>query len=393
MSQLNSSRRHSQNINTDRVEYHYIADASKTIMENAATGYTFIPSPEAITEIPTQPKYIKVTGYHYRLLGTHEPNGQTWDSSNTFSALSNGGTYISVYETATASTPAYLKIGIESRGYKYYQKVNEDSYYELVGKMPNELEYGELGIGRSTNNEVMYIKNSDGQMVEFRSYKANTEYVDNEITDVYNLIYSIHYSPSWSVSPNVIFKSSSDPGTTCTATAKLSFNGTAESVFNASTPSEWTAGTTSGTTRIFTKSIATTNNTTTVSTTISKDAYSKSLSANISAVNHIYYGKSSSTDYKLLTGLTAYTTATTTANGRNYEVAMTSGDYFYIAVPSSVAAKPSQVGTGGEIGFFESLTKAGEASLQDSLTGVTETYEFYRTQSGQASGIFNYYVK
>ena len=389
MSQTNVSRRHSQNVNTDRVEYHYMEDPSATDVANAVTGYTFIPAPEAITFISTQPKIIKVTGYHYRLLGTVEPAGQTWNSGNTFAALYSNNTYISVYETVTASSPNYLKIGTATKGYKYYQKVNEESYYELIGKMPNELESGEVGVGRSANNEVMYIKNSDGQMIEFRSYKANVNYVNNEITDVYNLIYSIHYSPSWSVSPSVIFKGMA---TACTGTASLSFNGTAQTEFNASTPSGWTVGTTSGTTRTFSKTVNITSNTS-VTTTITKDAYSKTLSATIVPVNHIYYGKSAATDTKVLTGLTAYTSATTTANGRSYQVTMTSGDYFYIAVPASVSGKPSQVGTGGASGFFEGLATVGTASLTDGLTGVSEVYTFYRTQSGQAAGTFNYYVK
>lgn len=392
MPQTNTSRRHSQNVNTDRVEYHYIEDISQAIIDSAVTGYTYIPAPEAITLISTQPKIIKITGYHYRLSGTVEPSGQTWDSSNTFPALYANNTYITVYTTVSASTPNYLKIGTDTKGYKYYQKVNEESYYELIGKMPNELESGEVGIGRSANNEVMYIKNSDGQMIEFRSYKANVNYVNNEITDVYNLIYSIHYSPSWTVSPTVIFKASSGNGTSCTATASLSFNGTAQTEFSASTPSGWTVGATSGTTRTFTKSIATTNNTTSVSTTITKDAYSKPLSTNITAVNHIYYGQSVSDSTKVLTGLTAFTSPTTGSTGRNYTVTMTSGNYFYVAVPSNVG-KPSQVGIGGASGFFENLSSLGTATLTDSLTGVSDTYYFYRTQATQASGTFNYYLK
>ena len=71
---------------------------------------------------------------------------------------------------------------------------------------------------------------------------------------------------------------------------------------------------------------------------------------------------------------------------------MASGDYFYIAVPSALT-QPSQVGTGGASGFFESLSLAGTATVQDTLTGVSEEYKFYRTQSGQTSGTFNYYVK
>lgn len=184
MSQINVSRRHSQNINTDRVEYHLIDTPTSTEISKAWTSYTFIPAPEAITLIAEQPKIIKISGYHYRLLGTVDPGGQYWDSNtNLFTAIYNNGSYITPYISASASTPAYLKIGTEAKGYKYYQKVNEESYYELIGKMPNELEYGELGIGRSANNEVMYIKNSDGQMVEFRSYKANVDYVNNKITD------------------------------------------------------------------------------------------------------------------------------------------------------------------------------------------------------------------
>ena len=183
MSQTNTSRRHSQNVNTDRVEYHLIDTPTSTEIAEAYTSYTFIPAPEAITLIAEQPKIIKISGYHYRLLGTVDPGGQTWDSSNTFPALYSNGEYIIEYRTASDSTPNYLKIGTDTKGYKYYEKVNEESYYELIGKMPNELEYGELGIGRSAKNEVMYIKNSDGQMVEFRSYKANANYVNNKITD------------------------------------------------------------------------------------------------------------------------------------------------------------------------------------------------------------------
>lgn len=388
MPQTNSSRRHSQNVNTDRVEYHYIENISQTIIDSAVSGYTYIPAPEAITLISTQPKIIKIEGYHYRLLGTVEPIGQTWNSGNTFTALYTNNAYIGVYTTVSASSPAYLKIGTDTKGYKYYQRVNETAYYELIGKMPNELEYGEVGVGRSANNEVMYIKNSDGQMVEFRSYKANMDYVNNEITDVYNLIYSIHYSPSWSVSPSVVFKATN---TSCTGTAQLSFNGESQTVFNASTPSGWTVGTTTGSTRTFTKTVNITSSTT-VSTTITKDAYSKTLSATITPVNHIFYGKSSATDTTSLTGLTAFTSAVTSPNGRNYQVTMASGDYFYIAVPSALT-QPSQVGTGGASGSFESLSLAGTATVQDTLTGVSEEYKFYRTQSGQAAGTFNYYVK
>lgn len=388
MPQTNSSRRHSQNVNTDRVEYHYIEDISQPIIDSAVSGYTYIPAPEAITLISTQPKIIKIEGYHYRLIGTAEPSGQTWNSGNTFTALYTNNAYIGVYTTVSASSPAYLKIGTDTKGYKYYQRVNETAYYELIGKMPNELEYGEVGVGRSANNEVMYIKNSDGQMVEFRSYKANMDYVNNEITDVYNLIYSIHYSPSWSVSPSVVFKATN---TSCTATAKLTFNSELQTIFEASTPSGWTIGTTTGSTRTFTKTVNITSSTT-VSTTITKDAYSKTLSATITPVNHIFYGKSTATDTTSLTGLTAYTSPITTPNGRNYQVTMTIGDYFYIAVPSSLT-QPSQVGTGSASGFFESLSLAGTANVEDTITGVSEEYKFYRTQSGQAAGTFNYYVK
>ncbi len=393
MPQTNVSRRHSQNVNTDRVEYHYMEKPSTTDIDNAATGYTFIPASESITLISTQPKIIKVTGYHYRLLGTVEPTGQTWNSSNTFTALYINNAYISPYETASASTPAFLKIGIATKGFKYYEKVNETAYYELIGKMPNELESGEVGIGRSANNEVMYIKNSDGQMVEFRSYKANVDYVDNEITDVYNLIYSIHYSPSWTVSPSVIFKATD---TSVTATAKLSFNGSAMSDFNASTPSGWTVGTTSGTSRTFTKTINSTSNVS-VATTITKDAYSKAMSATITVVNHIFYGASSDSSLNISTfansGLTGYTTAVTSAVNRSYTVTMGTNQYFYIAVPAAFSNQPSQVGVGGASGFFEALEFVRTKDVTDNITGITESYRFYRTQSTQTSGSHPYYVK
>ena len=393
MSQTNVSRRHSQNVNTDRVEYHYMEDPSATDVANAVTGYTFIPAPEAITLISTQPKIIKVTGYHYRLLGTVEPAGQIWDSGNTFAALYSNNTYIPVYETTTASSPNYLKIGTATKGYKYYQKINEESYYELIGKMPNELESGEVGVGRSANNEVMYIKNSDGQMIEFRSYKANMSYVNNEITDVYNLIYSIHYSPSWTVSPSVIFKATN---TSVTATAKLSFNGSAMSDFNASTPSGWTVGTTSGTSRTFTKTVNSTSNVS-VATTITKDAYLKAMSATITVVNHIFYGASSDSSLNISTfansGLTGYTTAVTSAVNRAYTVTMGTNQYFYIAVPSAFSSQPSQVGVGGASGFFEALEFVRTKDVTDNITGVSESYKFYRTQSTQTSGSHPYYVK
>lgn len=405
MPQTNSSRRHSQNVNTDRVEYHYIEDISQPIIDSAVSGYSYIPAPEAITLISTQPKIIKIEGYHYRLIGTAEPSGQTWNSGNTFTALYTNNAYIGVYTTVSATSPDYLKIGTDTKGYKYYQRVNETAYYELIGKMPNELEYGEVGVGRSANNEVMYIKNSDGQMVEFRSYKANMDYVNNEITDVYNLIYSIHYSPSWGLSTSLtgtpyssvtIFKSpNTGTGTTVYGTASLSFNGTSETDFSASAPtnpSTWTQTTTTGTQRKFSNTIKTTSNSLTISTTITKDVYSKTLNATLYAVNHIFYGKSSATDTTSLTGLTAFTSAVTSPNGRNYQVTMAIGDYFYIAVPSSLT-QPSQVGTGGASGFFESLSLAGIANVGDTITGVSEEYKFYRTQSGQAAGTFNYYVK
>ena len=390
------NRRYNKNVSTTLAEYHLLESPTSTQKANAYDVYTYVPIVEEISGFVTVYDIIKIDqSYHYGLLNTSEPSGQTWTAgTNLFTTLYDGnGSAITAYTNVSSSSPAFLKVGDDNSGYKYYQKRTGVTYYELCGKMPSSLKNGEIAVSRNDGHECMYIKNSDDDMIEFRNYKSQLEYVNTEIGAVYDLIYSIHYSPSWTASPSVIFKATN---TSVTATAKLSFNGSAMSDFNASTPSGWTVGTTSGTSRTFTKTVNSTSNVY-VTTTITKDAYSKTMSATIAVVNHIFYGASSDSSLNISTfansGLTGYTTAVTSAVNRAYTVTMGTNQYFYIAVPAAFSSQPSQVGVGGASGFFEALEFVRTKDVTDNITGVTESYKFYRTQSTQTSGSHPYYVK
>lgn len=52
---------------------------------------------------------------------------------------------------------------------------NPNSYYELTGKQPTDLELGEIAVSYSKGCERLFIKNSDGEIVEFRPYQQPDE--------------------------------------------------------------------------------------------------------------------------------------------------------------------------------------------------------------------------
>lgn len=257
--------------------------------------------------------------------------------------------------------------------------------------------------GSTDSSSKLYLIGATSQAANPQTYSQDTAYVDTDgclysnskkvaldedVESLRDLVYSIHYQPSWAVSPTLVFAGGT--ATTVTATAKLSFNGTSESEFTASTPSGWTVGTTSGTTRTFTNTL---NATTAASTTIAKDNYSKAMSATVTAVYPIYYGQSNNASLQVLTGLTQFGTATNTAINRAYTVNMTAANYFIVAVPNTGVTKPSQVGVGGASGFFENLTVIGTANVTEPRSGDTVSYTFYRTQATQTAGSKNYYLK
>lgn len=235
---------------------------------------------------------------------------------------------------------------------------------------------------QSYTNQKVYIQ--DNELYSNNSKVA----LNDDLTTLTDLVYSLHYQPSWVVSPTLVFAGGT--ATTVTATAKLLFNGTAESEFTASTPSGWTAGTTSGTTRTFTNTL---NATATATTTITKDNYSKTKSATVTAVYPIYYGQSSNGSLQVLTNLTQFDTATNTAINWAYTVNMTASNYFIVAVPSSGVTKPSQVGVGGASGFFENLETIGTYTVTEPRSSASVLYTFYRTQATQTAGSKDYYLK
>lgn len=256
----------------------------------------------------------------------------------------------------------------------------------------------------ATNNQAnkLFIVGTENQTTNPQSYTNQSIYIqDNELYSnsqkvalnddlitLENLVYSLHYQPSWVVSPTLVFAGGT--ATTVTATAKLSFNGTAENEFTASTPSGWIAGTTSGTTRTFTNTL---NATATVNTTIKKGNYSKEMSAKVTAVYPIYYGQSIDGSLHVLTNLSQFGTATNTAINRAYTVNMTASNYFIVAVPDNGVTKPSQVGVGGASGFFENLETIGIYTVTEPRSSASVLYTFYRTQATQTAGSKNYYLK
>ena len=73
------------------------------------------------------------------------------------------------------SPPMYIKVS-SNGNYKYY---------ELNGKQPSDLRFGEIGISYKDGHERIYIKNASGKIVEFRPYSVdvNSAYMfqkDNE---------------------------------------------------------------------------------------------------------------------------------------------------------------------------------------------------------------------
>lgn len=257
--------------------------------------------------------------------------------------------------------------------------------------------------GATDSSSKLYLIGATSQTANPQTYSQDTAYVDTDgclysnskkvaldedVESLRDLVYSIHYQPSWVVNPTLVFAGGTT--TTVTATAKLSFNGTAESEFTASTPDGWTEGTTSGTTRTFTKEL---NATATASTKIEKDNYSKTVSATVTAVYPIYYGQSSNGSLQVLTNLTQFGTATNTAINRAYTVDMTASNYFIVAVPSSGVTKPSQVGVGGASGFFENLETIGTYTVTEPRSSASVLYTFYRTQATQTAGSKDYYLK
>ena len=238
-------------------------------------------------------------------------------------------------------------------------------------------------INTNTNNISNLTK-------ELEDTNSNLSTVADDLQTLNDLVYSLHYTPAFSVSPATVFAGGS--GTTVKATATLKFNGVDVKLsegFNATIPSGWNQGTNTTTAYKFTKSV---NATTSPETTISKTPYSVVKSAKVTAVYPIYYGQTSSTDTKVLTGLTQVTSALTTAVNRTYTVNMTAGNYFIVAVPSGVT-NPTQVGTGGSDGFFADLVKIGTATVTEPRSSASVSYTFYRTSSKQSAGSTGYYLK
>lgn len=161
------------------------------------------------------------------------------------------------------------------------------------------------------------------------SQKVLTDF-KNDYDNLKDLVYEINYEPKFVVSPSVVFK---DTPVTITATASLKFNSVSVSDFATSTPEGWEVGTTSGNTRTFTKDNV--NTTQAVSTVISKGNYLKPMTANITAVDRIYYG-AGATDAVLNTNvMVSYGTAIT-APSFIQNITTQAGDYLYFEVPSSM---------------------------------------------------------
>lgn len=196
-------------------------------------------------------------------------------------------------------------------------------------------------------------------------------------------VYELHYTAAMTATPAVIFNGES---TEVTLVVTLKLDGVPETDFDVSAVSGMSGFVKvldSGATRTFKGNVSASGR---AKVTVTKGNYEKEVQAAVKAVDAVYYGQSSSERPNTLEGLSRYGTAVEGAGGRSYQVKMTAGNYFVIAVPSSVTGV-TQVGTGGASGFFANLTNVGSTTID----GVI--YHFYRTSSPQAAGETEYYVK
>lgn len=161
------------------------------------------------------------------------------------------------------------------------------------------------------------------------SQKVLTDF-KNDYDNLKDLVYEINYEPKFVVSPSIVFK---DTPVTVIATASLKFNGISVNDFTASTPEGWEVGITSGNTRTFIKDNV--NTTQAVYTTISKGNYSNLITANITAVDRIYYGAGSTDDVLNTNVMVSYGSAIT-APSFIQNITTQAGDYLYFEVPSDM---------------------------------------------------------
>ena len=78
----------------------------------------------------------------------------------------------SIRDVARVPTPQ--QIADQASPYQYVHENNSVRYYELTGKLPQDLEFGEIAVAYSSGYERLFIKNSSNEIVEFRPYKVDT---------------------------------------------------------------------------------------------------------------------------------------------------------------------------------------------------------------------------
>lgn len=73
--------------------------------------------------------------------------------------------------------PTPQQIAGQASPYQYVHENNSVRYYELTGKLPQDLEFGEIAVAYSSGYERLFIKNSSNEIVEFRPYKVDTSQI------------------------------------------------------------------------------------------------------------------------------------------------------------------------------------------------------------------------
>lgn len=209
------------------------------------------------------------------------------------------------------------------------------------------------------------------------SQKVLTDFKD-DYDNLKDLVYEINYEPKFVVSPSVVFK---DTPVTVTATASLKFNNVSINDFASSTPEGWEVGTTSGNTRTFTKDNV--NTTQAVSTDISKGNYLKPMTANITAVDRVYYG-AGATDAVLNTDDMVSHGSAITAPSFIQDITTQAGDYLYFEVPSDM--RDIQ-----KIELYDNPTFPTELSFV-SVETSRSGYKAFKTVADRAAGTHTYKI-
>lgn len=270
------------------------------------------------------------------------------------------------------------------------------------------------GDGSLINIEDM-ISSSNTIQTEFNTINTKIMQITDTINKLSNFVYSLHYKPTFTITPDIILQSNNTELSNATLTASLMLDDIQQMDFDVDMQTDSditiTPETINGISRTFTAQFNTNiynekyiHNITAIIS--NKDLnYITHITKTITLVHPIYYGYSSiivnsqDTASELFNNanIHTYNVPTLTAQNIKFTINIPNDNYFYIMVPQYLI-QPTQIGVNGFDKDFDTLDNCGIYPItfmspdDTSIVQATTNYIFYKTQSIQMEGNITYYV-